>query len=293
MDVSLNELGHKYGTGKVRVGYLPHYERLLAPLRHESFDLLEVGVREGASIRLWHEYFSAARIVGLDLRARTLTDDLPRYTFVQGSQADLALLHRLVQQYKFRLIIDDGSHLWGHQVFTFQTLFPWLEPGGLYICEDIHTSYGDYAERYHGGAKESAAAYFFRVAQVLAAGKAQAPLEDEDPLMHFIVEKIRSITFIPHCVVIAARGMGEEDKWRERGSRGRRAVGDRRRADGGTGEGEAGRAARRARRRAARPGPGDDAGQRDDDQGQAATFAAPPPALDHPAGTEVDGQTIR
>lgn len=155
---TLNELGQKYKTGKLVHGYLPHFDLALNSLRDESFDMLEIGVHEGASIRMWHEYFRAAQIVGVDTKAISLPDDLPRYTFVRGSQANPKLLHALVEAYRFRVIVDDGSHRWGHQIFTFQTLFPWLQPGGVYICEDIQTSYGALAERYSAGAPESAAA---------------------------------------------------------------------------------------------------------------------------------------
>jgi hypothetical protein len=203
MSASLAQIGRKHGTGKTSHGYLPHFEAMLAPLRNEAFELLEIGVHEGGSIRMWHEYFPAARIVGVDVKPIELKDDLPRYTFVKGSQADLTLLLRLATQHKFRVIVDDGSHLWGHQIFTFQTLFPYLEPGGIYICEDIQTSYGALAERYSAGAKESAAAYFFRVAQAVTAGTALEVKQTEDPLLYYMVKRIRSMTFIRHGVIIS------------------------------------------------------------------------------------------
>ena len=199
---SLDVIGRKYGTGKTVHDYLPHFDELLQPWRDETFDMLEIGVHEGASIRMWHEYFPAARIVGVDIKGVTIEDSLPRYTFVPGSQANLKLLHTLAQDYKFRLIVDDGSHRWGHQIFTFQTLFPWLETGGIYICEDIQTSFGSLAERYHGGAPESAAAYFFRIAQAFVAGDAQKFQQTEDPLLYYIVNAIRSIVFIEHAVIL-------------------------------------------------------------------------------------------
>lgn len=202
MEPSLEDLGRKYQTGKMTHRYLPKFERFLAPLRHEGFDLLEFGVKEGSSIRMWHEYFPAANIVGVDIKPVAIEDDLPRYSFFQGNQADLTLLHMLAQRYKFRLIVDDGSHFWGHQIFTFQIMFPWLEPDGIYICEDILMSYGTLADRYQRGASESAADYFFRVAHAFVGGTARKFTQDEDPLLHFIVNKIRDVTFIRHAVII-------------------------------------------------------------------------------------------
>ena len=39
------------------------------------------------------------------------------------------------------MIIDDGSHLPSHQLLSLETLWPALAPGGLYIVEDVETSY--------------------------------------------------------------------------------------------------------------------------------------------------------
>jgi hypothetical protein len=39
------------------------------------------------------------------------------------------------------IIIDDGSHVASHQKISFETLFPLLAPGGIYVIEDMHTAY--------------------------------------------------------------------------------------------------------------------------------------------------------
>lgn len=204
MKDTLNDLGLNHKTDKASNlhDYLVHYEQFLSPFRLEAFDMLEIGVLNGASIRMWHDYFPAARIVGVDLKAIELDGDLPRYTFERGSQGDPRFLFDLAKRYSFKFIVEDGSHLWGHQIFTFQTLFPHLENDGIYICEDIQTSFGNLAERYCKGAPESAASYFLRIAQFLAAGRAGKTSEAEDPLMHFLVNKVRSMTFIRECVII-------------------------------------------------------------------------------------------
>jgi hypothetical protein len=38
------------------------------------------------------------------------------------------------------LVIDDASHLYGPSLATFETLFPALREGGLYVLEDWKTS---------------------------------------------------------------------------------------------------------------------------------------------------------
>jgi hypothetical protein len=36
------------------------------------------------------------------------------------------------------VVIDDGSHEALHQAVTLELLLPYIRPGGVYICEDIH-----------------------------------------------------------------------------------------------------------------------------------------------------------
>ena len=85
-----------------------------------------------------------------------------RLRFFYGSQDDPAFLKRLVQEgakldpdvmFKgdeppqtwvdggWDIVIDDGSHLPRHQLVSFCALFPFVRPGGLYIIEDIESSY--------------------------------------------------------------------------------------------------------------------------------------------------------
>jgi hypothetical protein len=39
------------------------------------------------------------------------------------------------------VVIDDGSHVAEHQKISFDVLFPLVSDDGLYLCEDLHTSY--------------------------------------------------------------------------------------------------------------------------------------------------------
>ena len=48
--------------------YLGVYAAVLSPIRHMSFDLLELGVSSGASLLAWRDFFPNANIVGLDIR---------------------------------------------------------------------------------------------------------------------------------------------------------------------------------------------------------------------------------
>jgi hypothetical protein len=138
----LDDIGARHGSelSSLSRDLLRTWERFLAPLRDQTFDLLQIGVGSGASLRTWREGFPAARLVGLDARRLVLDPPIAGCTIVQGNQTDPGALQPLLRDYRFRLIVDDGSHHPDDQVQTFQLLFPWLEPDSVYICAGFDES---------------------------------------------------------------------------------------------------------------------------------------------------------
>lgn len=176
--VRLDAVGVRQGTELSSLGRdcLHAWEPFLAPLRSESFALLEIGAGRGASLRTWREWFPAATLVGLDARRIHLDPAIPGCTILQGDQADPATLHRLLRGHRFRVVVDDGSRRGGDQIQTFLTLFPWLEPAAVYVCAGLS---GDARE---GDAPERpAAAWFAELGRLLvtrgAGGQGDEPAE--------------------------------------------------------------------------------------------------------------------
>ena len=61
---------------------------------------------------------------------------------IQCDQNNKVLLNNIANKYgKFDIIIDDGSHISKHIINTFDHLFDHLNQNGLYIVEDLQTSY--------------------------------------------------------------------------------------------------------------------------------------------------------
>jgi hypothetical protein len=128
--------------------YTQDYHRMLNHRCLEPLKILEIGVGGykgrlvgGRSLRMWATYFPNATVTGLDIHEKQL--DLPeRVSIVQGSQTDVELLRRLSQERgPFDLVIDDGSHVVGHVLTTFEALFPLVAPDGIYAIEDVQTAY--------------------------------------------------------------------------------------------------------------------------------------------------------
>ena len=170
--MNLDELGRKHGTDKASSlhNYLAVYEEVLEPYRAKA-DLLvlEIGVRDGASVRVWQDYFPAAQIVGIDILESCRAHADSRITIEIGDQSDHAFLRTIGDKYRPDVVLDDGSHLWSHQIDTFRMLFPHIKQGGVFICEDLHTSRSKFVEKYGRPYTEAAAPYFGRLAATFAA----------------------------------------------------------------------------------------------------------------------------
>ena len=135
------ELGRKHGTDKVlHHGYHFFYPRFLEPLRDKNFKMLEIGYDTGASVRMWEEYFPKAEIFAADINT---SGRFGRHEVIEADQSSVEDVDRIAHLVgSARFILDDGSHQPMHQFETFNFLFRnLLEPGGIYIIEDIETSY--------------------------------------------------------------------------------------------------------------------------------------------------------
>jgi hypothetical protein len=140
----LQQIFTLFGTDKQREGghsYANAYADVLGGLRTKRIKLLEIGLLKGSSLLGWRAYFPHASIAGFDIEPKPeMTRG--RVRVYQGDQGSAADLDRVcAAEAPFDLIIDDGSHFNRHQLFSFHHLFPHLKDGGIYVIEDVQTSY--------------------------------------------------------------------------------------------------------------------------------------------------------
>ena len=147
----LHELGQKHGTDKWDdnhsfrgESYLHIYDRYLRHLRNRPITFLELGVKTGASLRMWKEYFPLARIHGVDLSPdclRHAEDRIAVHILSQDDEEGLSALARAAGG--FDVVLDDCSHINVLTVASQTILFPHVKPGGFYIMEDLGMSWID------------------------------------------------------------------------------------------------------------------------------------------------------
>jgi len=143
----LDQLAQKYGTDKSSLGhnYIPHYEQVLSPLKEQSINLLEIGVRQGWSHQMWSDYFANGSIYGIDncLESEFNADHahlLQRgIKIFYGNQEDDDFLQKQVKTISYDIIIDDGGHKMREQQLSLLHLIGSVKSGGLYFIEDLHT----------------------------------------------------------------------------------------------------------------------------------------------------------
>jgi hypothetical protein len=143
---TLNELAKKYGTDKSSEihNYCDKYAKYIPFQRYDKLNILEIGVLDGKSLLTWKEYFYRSNILGIDINPDCKKYEEPRISVEIGSQADGAFLSRTWQQYgPFDMILDDGSHMNEHVIYSFEHLWGSVKSGGIYIIEDVGTSYWD------------------------------------------------------------------------------------------------------------------------------------------------------
>ena len=150
---SLNDLGKKYGTDKADehhaykgMTYLDIYQRYMEHKRTEVKTFVEIGVRNGASLRMWKDYFPNATIYGIDIDPRCIQHKEDRIEIIIGDQNDDNFLSSLASKFdkSIDILLDDGSHITKHQIKTYNTLYKCVKKTGLFIIEDLANSYEEW-----------------------------------------------------------------------------------------------------------------------------------------------------
>ncbi len=126
------ESRHQYGA---------QYDFVFSKAFRDSVQtVLELGVHQGGSLRLWEEYFPNASIVGVDINPDATEYASERSTVVIADQADKDALDEALEDGTFDVIIDDASHVFTKTRASYEILWGRVKNGGWYVIEDLETS---------------------------------------------------------------------------------------------------------------------------------------------------------
>ena len=132
--------------------YFEIYDRHFSRFRGSPVNIVEFGVSQGGSIQMWKHYFGVnANIFGVDINPNCKQFEEPGVKIFIGDQEDRQFLRSVARQVPtIDILIDDGGHTMRQQIATFEELFPCVSANGVYLIEDLHTSYW---ARWGGGYK--------------------------------------------------------------------------------------------------------------------------------------------
>ncbi|MFT5603784.1 MAG: hypothetical protein ACI9G5_000737 [Paracoccaceae bacterium] len=199
--------------------YLAEYGEIFSEFRNLPVNLLEIGVQNGGSLEIWAKYFQRAKnIVGCDINpdcsGLSFADE--RITFLLGDAFSAGIKQTVLGLAgRYHLVVDDGSHKSGDIVRCFSEYFSHVEPGGLFVAEDLHCSYW---EDYEGGLyyPYSSIAFFKRLVDVINSQHWGMELSTADLLRGFneeysleltieLLSEIHSIKFVDSMCVVRKR----------------------------------------------------------------------------------------
>ena len=136
----LLELGKQYKSTKDWSGFLEIYSNYFKDYKDKEINILEIGIDKGESLKIWRKYFTRAKICGIDII--DIKFQIEGVDLIKADQTDKKALKEICDKYRgFDIIIDDGGHYSKQIVISLDFLFDYLKDNGLYIIEDLQTSY--------------------------------------------------------------------------------------------------------------------------------------------------------
>lgn len=206
----LDKLGIDAGTDKSSKwhNYLSKYEFFLNKYKDEKINVLELGVLDGNSLRMWKKYFSNADIYGVDIDSKCKENEEERIKIIIGDLDDGSFLQS-ISGIKPSIVIEDASHSWNQQILALYSLFTSMPSGGIYIVEDIETSFSVWKHRGYDNAIISGYEMCEAIAKVVTSGELLNPREESAAIMNLkaeiydIAKKTAMISFIHgSCIMI-------------------------------------------------------------------------------------------
>ena len=199
----LDRIGTEECTDKCRYrhNYLQKYEFFLRDWKEKPLRFLELGVFKGGSERMWKRYFPRAQIFGVDIDEACRVYAEERIEIRIGDLSQDEMLESL-KEIRPHIIVDDASHFWSHQIKALFALFPALPSGGIYILEDLETSFHPHLFPTHGDAPLDAYTVAERIARVAASRKPclEGPFAEEITAVGMATEHVA--TMLSSCIFI-------------------------------------------------------------------------------------------
>ena len=143
--MSLLEIVDNSKTDKnTKHSYLDLYQKILVTKEDTATNILEIGILDGGSIKLWHDYFKNATIFALDIMNinNVWTEIKNKERIILYTSHDAYDIERfkttfLDKNIKFDILIDDGPHTFDSMVMFIKLYSQIMTSDGILIIEDV------------------------------------------------------------------------------------------------------------------------------------------------------------
>jgi cephalosporin hydroxylase len=145
--MSLVELVDNTRTDKNTVhSYLGLYQDLLSSKKDSAKNVLEIGICNGGSIKLWYDFFTNANVYGLDImHMNDVWGELKNnkriylHTSTDAYNEDIFNTLFLSKEIKFDFILDDGPHSLESMQQLIRLYSKVMADDGILIIEDVQS----------------------------------------------------------------------------------------------------------------------------------------------------------
>ena len=144
-NMSLVDLADNSRTDKNTIhSYLPLYQQLLIRKKDSAKNVLEVGIWNGGSIKLWSDFFTNATVFALDIRhSDTVWDSIKNkenivlYTSTDAYDVNTFTTNFLNKNIKLDFMLDDGPHTLESMKQFIKLYSQVMTDDGILIIEDV------------------------------------------------------------------------------------------------------------------------------------------------------------
>lgn len=189
----LDKIGCDRGTDKCSDfhNYLNKYEVFLSKYKSKDVKVLELGIQNGKSLQMWSEYFTKGFVYGVDIDEKCKKYESENTKVIIQDLSDEDGLDSLAQL-KCNIVIDDASHMWSHQIKSICHILPEMPSGGVFIMEDLETSFPSYRNHMVDDATISAFDFCNALSKI-ACGRERMRIETSSAAEWMLREEIESI----------------------------------------------------------------------------------------------------
>ena len=145
--MSLEEIADNSRTDKNTLhSYLPLYQNLLISKQQTAKNVLEVGIANGGSIKLWSDFFTNANVYGLDImnmdnvwEGIKNNEKIILHTSTDAYNTDFFNTHFLNKNIKCDFMLDDGPHSLESMKQFIKLYSQIMTDDGILIIEDVQS----------------------------------------------------------------------------------------------------------------------------------------------------------